>query len=201
MNFQINNIVLFILKNTKRIYLYLIGEYFRGQASIHKSVIFLVDAQIYNIVGDRNAIHVGANSVIGGHLLTFKNGGKIHIGEWCYIGDHSRIWSAEMIHIGSRVLISHGVNIHDTNSHSLNADERHGHFVSIMSGGHPESVPNLLSAPVVIEDDVWIGFNAIVLKGVHIGRASVISAGSVVTKDVPEKVIVAGNPARIIRKL
>ena len=51
---------------------------------------------------------------------------------------------------------------------------------------------------VVIEDDVWIGSNAIILKGVHVGFGSVIGAGAIVTKDVPEGSIVAGSPARVI---
>lgn len=54
--------------------------------------------------------------------------------------------------------------------------------------------------PVVIEDDVWIGARVIIIPGVKIGRGSVIGAGSIVTKDVPEYCIVAGNPARIVRR-
>lgn len=54
--------------------------------------------------------------------------------------------------------------------------------------------------PVVISDDVWIGARAIILPGVHIGRGSIVGAGAVVSKDVPEYAIVAGNPARIIKK-
>jgi maltose O-acetyltransferase len=55
-------------------------------------------------------------------------------------------------------------------------------------------------SPIIIEDDVWIGARAIILKGVHVGRGAIIGAGAVVTKDVPPFSIVAGNPARIIRK-
>jgi acetyltransferase-like isoleucine patch superfamily enzyme len=53
-------------------------------------------------------------------------------------------------------------------------------------------------APVVLEEDVWVGANAMILKGVTVGRASIVGAGAVVTKDVPPNSIVAGNPARII---
>ena len=59
----------------------------------------------------------------------------------------------------------------------------------------------LVSAPVVIEDGVWLGDKAIVLKGVTIGEHSVIGAGSVVTKDIPDDVVAVGNPCRVIRKI
>jgi acetyltransferase-like isoleucine patch superfamily enzyme len=201
MKYLINCIGLLLLNAIKRCAVYLKESNFRYQASIHQSVKFVAGAEIYNILGNRDSIQIGANTIVGGHLLTFKHGGKIQIGEWCYVGENSRIWSAASVLIGSRVLVSHNVNIHDTNSHSLNSQERHRHFVAIATSGHPKFVTDLLSAPIVIEDDVWIGCNAIILKGVHIGRSSVVAAGSVVTKDVPEKVLVAGNPARIIREV
>lgn len=56
-------------------------------------------------------------------------------------------------------------------------------------------------SPVVIGDKVWIGFNAIILKGVHVAESAVIAAGSVVTGDVPAYFVLAGNPARIVREL
>jgi acetyltransferase-like isoleucine patch superfamily enzyme len=60
---------------------------------------------------------------------------------------------------------------------------------------------NIKMADIIIEDKVWIGFNVIILKGVKIGEGAVIGAGSVVTKDVPPYHIVAGNPAKIIKKI
>lgn len=201
MNAGIGRLGFSLVSAAKHFLLYLQEAHFRNQALVHQTSKFMWGAQIYNIKGERNAIKIGSNTIIAGHLLTFKHGGKIQIGEWCYIGENSRIWSANKIRIGSRVLISHGVNVHDTDSHSLDAYERHQHFVSIATVGHPESVPNISSAPVLVEDDVWIGCNATILKGVRIGRASIIAAGSVVTKNVPEKVLIAGNPARVIREL
>ncbi len=160
----------------------------------------LKSAKIRNIRGVQNCIKIGSDSVIAGELLVFRHGGSIDIGEWCYIGEDSRIWSSISISIGDRVLVSHNVNVFDSLTHPVRKKERHLHFKSIMQTGHPE-VLDLSENPVVIEDDVWIGANASILRGVHISTGAIIGAGSVVTKDVPPYTIVAGNPARIIREL
>ena len=55
--------------------------------------------------------------------------------------------------------------------------------------------------PIIIEDDVWIGFGTIILKGVKVGKGAIISAGSVVTKDVESFTVVAGNPAQLVKKI
>ena len=60
---------------------------------------------------------------------------------------------------------------------------------------------DIMGAPIVIEDNVWIGANVVVMPGVTIGKHSVIAAGSVVTKDIPADVVAGGVPAKIIRKL
>lgn len=157
------------------------------------------EAIIKNYRGHRDCITIGNRSVINGELILFKHGGNIQIGEDCYVGPGTRIWSAKHISIGNRVLISHNVNIHDCISHPLNAAERHQDFIHIFfKGGFQEKV-DLKEEAVVIGDDAWIGFNAIILKGVTIGAGAVIGAGTVVTNDVPANAIVVGNPQRIIR--
>lgn len=60
---------------------------------------------------------------------------------------------------------------------------------------------DIFAKPIVIDDDVWIGFNPIILKGVKIGKSTIIVAGSVVTKDVPEFTVIAGNPAKVVKCL
>lgn len=95
------------------------------------SVKILPTARIENLANKPHLICVGKNSVLRGELLIFAHGGEITIGEDCYLGENSRIWSSELVKIGNRVYISHNVNIHDTNSHSLNPQLRHEHFLKI----------------------------------------------------------------------
>ena len=171
---------------TRAVGLALQGFKFRLSAVVHPRAKFAPGAEITNILGDREAIRIGERTVVAGQLQTFGHGGRIEIGDWCYVGPGSRIWSAASVRIGHRVLISHNVNVHDTNSHPRDAAERHAHYVEIVERGHPRRADNIPAEPVVIGDDVWIGFNSVVLKGVTIGRGAIIAAGSTVTRDVPE---------------
>ncbi len=175
---------------------------FSNIALLHQSVFLFPETSIINSLGEKEAIIVGENSVVRGELFIFAHGGRIEIGEDCYIGQGTRIWSTESIRIGDRVQIAHNVNILDNNSHSLDPTIRYRHYKQIMTSGHPKTNTfDMQSAPVVIEDDVWIGFNSIILKGVSIGKGAVVAAGSVVTKNVPACVIVAGNPATIVKTI
>jgi len=96
------------------------------------------------------------------------------------------IAAAEEVVIGHRVYCGANVTITDTDWHGLKPEER--------------SLPGQ-SAPVRLEDDVWIGMNAIVLKGVTIGTGTVVAAGSVVTRSLAAGVVAAGNPARVVREI
>jgi acetyltransferase-like isoleucine patch superfamily enzyme len=150
------------------------------------------EAEIGNFAGGPERIAIGDHSFIRGRLQTYGHGGQVTIGDWCYVGVRSEIWSMESITIGNRVLIAHDVNIHDGTAHSANAAERHKHFKDIIQKGHPaakDDLPGILSAPIIIEDDVWISFGVTILKGVRIGAGSVISAGAIVTHDVPPGVV------------
>jgi len=157
-------------------------------------------ARVINIAGDSTRIRIGAHSVVDGDLLTFGHGGHIVIGAWSFVGEGTRIWSAREIRIGDRVMISHGVNIFDNLTHPLSAIERHRHFRTITTQGHPRQI-DLGELPVRIDDDAWIAAGATVLRGVTIGRGAIVGAGAVVTVDVPPFAVVAGNPARIVRTL
>jgi acetyltransferase-like isoleucine patch superfamily enzyme len=155
-------------------------------------------ARVINIAGDSSRIRIGAHSVVDGELLTFGHGGNIQIGEWCFVGVETRIWSACEIVVGDRVMISHGVNVFDNLTHPLGAIARHEHFRNITTHGHPRAI-ELGERPVRIEDDAWIAAGATILRGIKIGRGAIVGAGAVVTRDVQPFTVVAGNPARFIR--
>jgi acetyltransferase-like isoleucine patch superfamily enzyme len=167
-----------------------------GECELGARVRFLPSAMISNARQQRSAIRVGNDCVIGGELLTFGHGGELRLGDWCYVGACTRIWSASSIDIGNRVLISHNVNIHDCDSHPLDPGARHRQFQAIARSGHPKEAPPMDARSIRIEDDVWIGFNCTILKGVTIGARSVIAAGSTVTKQIPPDSLVIGGEVR-----
>jgi acetyltransferase-like isoleucine patch superfamily enzyme len=152
---------------------------------------------IVNNQGLRSAIQVGSGSVIAGELLVFADRGQIVIGDDVFVGQHSRVWSGLSVTIGSRVLISHGVNIMDSGFHDLSASKRHLQFQHIFREKR-NAVGDIDCREVVIEDDVWIGFHAAVMPGVRIGRGAVVAAGAIVTKDVNPYTIVGGAPAKAV---
>lgn len=111
---------------------------------------------------------------------------EIRVGHDCgFTG--STLVAAVRIEIGDRVLVGANSTIVDTDFHPLDPETRRR---DINAGR---------SAPVVIEDDVFIGMSCLILKGVRIGRGSVVGAGTVVTCDVPAGATVVGNPAVLVR--
>jgi acetyltransferase-like isoleucine patch superfamily enzyme len=145
------------------------------------------------LLGDRLGLRstMASNPLSPGHpvvLSTRRAGAIIVVGDDCGFTSATLVCD-ERIEIGNRVLLGADVLICDTDFHPLS---RQGRKLDINNGAR---------APVIIEDDVFVGTRAIVLKGVTVGAGSVIGAGSVVTKDVPAGSIVGGNPARVIGKV
>ena len=167
----------------------------RRLCSVDETAELSPSARIYNSIG-KSSVSIGPNTLCMGEMQVFGPSGRIRVGQWCYIGPESRLWAKGAIEIGNRVFISHGVHIFDNNSHSLSAAERHQRFYELRTTG-AHQIPEVINyGPVKVEDDVWIGFNSAVLKGVTIGRGAVVGACSVVTHDVPPYTVVVGNPAR-----
>jgi acetyltransferase-like isoleucine patch superfamily enzyme len=120
-------------------------------------------------------------------ISTLTRSASIVIGNDCGFSG-TVIGGATSITLGARVMCGANVTITDTNWHAVDWRDR-------LAGKPGET------APVVIGDDVWLGMNAVVLKGVRIGRGTVVGAGSIVSRSLPEGVIAAGQPAVVIRKL
>lgn len=185
-----------------KIYKYLLYILWKKRCDIDKSTVIHKGASCKNFSGDFRNIKIKKNTHIRGELVTYTSNGKILIGERCFIGERSKIWSMNTVEIGNDVMISHNVNIHDNDSHSTNLKIRKNELKYITTKGFPsDNIFSVSNKSIHIKDGVWIGFNSIILKGVTIGEGSIIAAGSVVTKDVPAYTIVAGNPATIVRKI
>lgn len=113
-------------------------------------------------------------------------GNRVHLADDVYVNFNLTLVDDVEVFIGSRVMLAPNVTI-TTTGHPVHPDLRRG--------------GSQFSAPVRIEDDVWIGAGAVLLPGVVIGAGSVVGAASVVTGNVPAGVVVAGSPARIIREI
>lgn len=153
---------------------------------------------IFNNQNDKNKIRLGNNTWLRGQIMILKHGGEVIIGEDCFIGENTKIWSSVKIQIGNRVLISHNVNIHDNISHPLDSKERHKDFLHVRFIGLQNEM-DISEKEIIIGDDVWIGFNCTILKGVTIGDGAIIGANTLITKDVPAYAVVVGNPPQIIK--
>lgn len=133
-----------------------------------------------------NGYHLNMHSVV--KLFVDKPGAIIEIGENTRIHG-SCLHAVESIRIGRNCLIAANCQIFDCSGHDLSFDKIENRINTVGT-----------SKPVVIEDNVWIGANCIILPGVTIGMGSVVAAGSVVTKNVPPMVLIAGSPARVIKR-
>ena len=129
---------------------------------------------------------LGRRSVVESYCCINNAVGDVVIGDYTRIGIHCTVIGP--VSIGSHVNLAQGIVVtalnHNYDDSTLRIDQQ-----------------GVSTKPVVIGDDVWIGANAVILPGVTIGRHVVVAAGAVVTKDVPEYSIVAGVPAKVIKKM
>jgi acetyltransferase-like isoleucine patch superfamily enzyme len=98
-------------------------------------------------------------------------------------------------------LISHNVNIIDTNSHEINHIERAESYKKMLQEGHATIKSNVATAPIIIEDYAWINFNVVISKGVRIGKGAIIAPNTVVMTDVPPFSLFAGTQGKFIKYL
>ncbi len=142
---------------------------------------------------------IGDDCLIGGSISLETDNAHVEIGNNVFIGNGTIIICSNSLTIESDILISYDCLIQDSDNHNFDYEIRKKDLSDWKKGYHDWSThPSL---PIKISFGSWIGAKVIILKGVTIGEKSIVGAGSVVTKSVEPLTLVAGNPARVIRKL
>lgn len=181
----------------------------KGKVDIHPSAILLDSAYFdYRTEEESKRIFIDEESMIGCNFIFESDSGVIKIGKRTFINAGTNIISINEIEIGDDVTIGWNIYIYDHDSHSLDyrfrkddIERQREDFYANRNFIFSKDWSTVKSAPVKICNKVWIGFNAIILKGVTIGEGAIVAAGAVVTKDIPAWTVVAGNPATIVKKI
>lgn len=145
----------------------------------------------------KGRLEIGAETLISCQFSFDRPEAKIVVGDRCFIGRGHIVAASEVV-IEDDVIISWGVTIVDHNSHALTAEDRSNDVRNFAQGKKNWSMVKM--AKVTLKQGCWVGFNAVILKGVTIGEGAVVGACSVITRDVPPHSIVAGNPGQILRR-
>ena len=174
-------------------------SYLKYKIRYRKKVKFVGFTPIFCFANSEIAFSKGGNITINSSelsnlmglyqrtIIIARYGGKISIGAGCGISG-STIYSMDSIQIGNDVIIGGNCKIIDNDFHPLQASKR-----------NPQKPEDIKKKPINIGDGCFIGANSIILKGTTLGRNCVVGAGSVVSGNFPDNVIIAGNPAKIIR--
>ena len=156
----------------------------------------------------RNIVNIGENTMLGCSIIFESDEGQVIIGNNTFINSGTSLISRSSIQIGNYVTIAWGCTIYDHNSHSLdyrerqkdiqrqNNDYRNGrNFIA------SKDWSVVKSKPIIICDNVWLGFDSVIFAGVTVGEGAIVGAKSVVRENVEPWTVVAGNPAVVIKRL
>ncbi len=178
---------------------HVLAKYLRvgRKATKGKHTRFCLFSSVSNASGNQKSIQIGEKNLMFGQLITEKQG-TIKTGKYVEIEARSIVQAMSSVEIGNHCKIAEMVYIHDNNSHPIDPDERREELIASINGAKLKR-ENVASAPIKIEDDVFIGRRAMIYKGVTIGRGSIVAAGAVVTKDIPPYSLAAGNPAQVVK--
>jgi len=173
----------------------------------HNSIIMDgFDIQIPFAKKDKLYVSIDENCILFGKIVFNSTSGEVIIGKNTQI--NGEIICTNKVVLGDNIFLAWGVSLFDNDSHSLDYIDRINDMTSQLNDirNGDSFIKNkdwsiVKSGPINIKDYAWIGMNSIILKGVTIGEGAIVAAGSVVTKDVPDWTIVAGNPAQVVKKI
>ncbi len=143
------------------------------------------------------ALIIGEHCTMDGAHFALGEGARVTIGDYCYFSNAILLCEQEL-QIGSYVVIGWNATIADSDFHPISPAARIHDAIACSPLGKNFKRPPIPMKPVIIEDDVWIGPNATILKGVRIGAGAFIEPGALVTRDVPARARIMGNPAQVV---
>jgi len=143
---------------------------------------------------------MGSHCTMEGTHFVIGAEGHVAIGDYCYFTNSILLCELE-IRIGNYVVAGWNTTIADTDFHPIDPAERIADVISQSPLGKGRPRPNIPRRPVIIENDVWIGPSVTILKGVRVGAGAFIEGGAMVTRNVPSRARVIGNPAKVIGKV
>jgi len=186
-------------------------KYVKKKKNIHidentillKNCNFRFDGKLKN-----NSVNIGKNSMLGCSIIFESDDGKVSIGNNTFINAGTKLISRSSIYIGNNVTIAWGCTVYDHNSHSLDNIERkkdikrqNEDYKRGRSFIYSKDWSVVKSKPIIIKDNVWIGFDSVILSGITIGEGSIVGARSVVRENVEPWTVVVGNPAIVVKRL
>lgn len=160
---------------------------------------------VYRVPRSKPSLLAGNKCILLNDNIFESSEGFISIGDNTFINSGTKIISRLSVSIGNNVTIAWGCMIYDHDSHSIDYRERindqHQQLQDWASGNFiaNKNWDTVNSKPIIIGNNVWLGFDVVVLKGVTIGDGAIIGAKSVVTRDIPAWSIAAGNPAQVVK--
>ncbi len=143
------------------------------------------------------ALIIGRDCTMDGVHFALGEAARVKLGDFCFFSNVILL-SEQELQIGNYVAIGWNTTIADTDFHPISPAARIRDAIACSPNGRGRARPYITIKPVIIEDDVWIGPNVTILKGVRVGAGSWIEPGALLTKSVPAGSRVLGNPAQVV---